>query len=121
MWGFPGGWAVKSSPASVGDVGLIPGWGRSPGEGNGNAFQYLCLKNCMDRGAWCVTIHGVSGVGHDLATQQQKITQCTNLVVKLYSFLHLYTSAICHKQSYWQSEKLIRKSLGWQIRVHALV
>ena len=38
----------------------IPGWGRSPGEGNGNPFQYSCLENPMERGAWRVTVHGVA-------------------------------------------------------------
>ena len=50
---------VKNSPANagdIGDVGLIPGWGRSPGEGNGNPLQYSCLVNPMDRGAWWATV-----------------------------------------------------------------
>ena len=51
---------VKNLPASVGDVGSIPGLGRSPGEGNGNPFQYSCLKNPMGRGAWWATVHGVA-------------------------------------------------------------
>ena len=42
--GFPGGSVVKNPPANAGDVGLIPGSGRSPGEGNGNPFQYSCWK-----------------------------------------------------------------------------
>ena len=59
--GFPGGSEVKKNlPANVGDVGLIPGLGGSPGEGNGNRFQYSSLENPMDRGAWQVTVHGVS-------------------------------------------------------------
>ena len=51
---------VKNLPAGVRDVGLIPGSGRSPGEGNGYPLQYSCLENPMDRGAWCVTVYGVS-------------------------------------------------------------
>ena len=47
-------------PASAGDVGLIPGWGRSPGEGNGNPLQYSCLENPMDGGAWQATDPGVA-------------------------------------------------------------
>ena len=50
--GFPGGSAVKNPPANAGDVGLIPGLGRSPGGGNGNPLQYSWLKNPMDGGAW---------------------------------------------------------------------
>ena len=49
--GFPGHSGVKNLPASAGDVGLIPGSGRSPGEGNGNQLQYSYLGNPMDRGA----------------------------------------------------------------------
>ena len=58
--GFPGGSVVKNLPANTGDVGLINGSGRSPGEGNGNPLQYSCLKNPRERGAWWATIHGVS-------------------------------------------------------------
>ena len=53
----------------AGDPGSIPGWGRSPGEGNGNPLQYSCLENPMDRGAWRATVHGVASVGHDSATK----------------------------------------------------
>ena len=60
MWGFPGGSVVKNPPANAGDVGLIPGSGRSPGEGNGNPLQYSCLGNPMDRGTWQATVHGVA-------------------------------------------------------------
>ena len=49
----------KEMPASAGDAGLTPGWGRSPGEGNGNPLQYSCLGNPKDRGAWQATVHGV--------------------------------------------------------------
>ena len=54
---------VKNKNASVGDIrdlGLIPGLGRSPGEGNGNPLQYSCLGNPMDRGAWQATVHEVA-------------------------------------------------------------
>ena len=47
---------VKSPPANAGDLGLIPGSGRSPGGGNGNPSQYSCLENPMDRGAWRATV-----------------------------------------------------------------
>ena len=49
-WGFPGGSVVRNLPASAGDLGSIPGLGRSPGGGNGNPLQYSCLENPMDRG-----------------------------------------------------------------------
>ena len=50
--GFPGGSDGKASAYNAGDLGSIPGLGRSPGEGNGNPLQYPCLENPMDRGAW---------------------------------------------------------------------
>ena len=55
--GFPGGEVVENLPASAGDMGLIPGLGKSPGEGNGNPLQYSCLENPIDRGAWWAIIH----------------------------------------------------------------
>ena len=58
--GFPGGSDSKMSACSVGDPGSIPGSGRSPGEGNSNPFQYSCLENSMDGGAWWATVHGVA-------------------------------------------------------------
>ena len=50
--GFSGGLDAKASACNAGDLGLIPGSGRSPGEGNGNPLQYSCLENSMDGGAW---------------------------------------------------------------------
>ena len=50
---------VKNLPASAGDVGSVPGSGRSPGEGNGKPLQYSYLENSMDRGAWLAAVHGV--------------------------------------------------------------
>ena len=58
--GLPQWLSVKNPPANAGDVGSIPGSGRSPGEGNGNPLQYSCLGNPMDRGAWRATVHGVA-------------------------------------------------------------
>ena len=52
MLGFSTGSLVKNLPASAGDLGLIPGSERSLGEGNGNPFQYFCLENAMEGGAW---------------------------------------------------------------------
>ena len=53
--GFPGASVVKNLPAKAGDVGSVPGSGRSPGEGNDNPLQYSCLGNLMDRGTWWAT------------------------------------------------------------------
>ena len=60
MWGFPGGSEGKESACNVGDPALVPGLGRSPGEGNGNPLQYSCLENSMDGGACWAMVHGVT-------------------------------------------------------------
>ena len=58
--GFPGGSDDKASAHNAGYLGLIPGSGRSPGEGNGNPLQYSGLENSMDGGSWWATVHGVA-------------------------------------------------------------
>ena len=58
--GFLGGSEVKASACNAGDLGSIPGLGRSPGERNGNPLQYSCLANPMDGEAWSATVHGVA-------------------------------------------------------------
>ena len=96
--GFPGGLAVKNSPANArasGDAGSIPGPGTSAGRGNGNPLQYSCLKNPMDRGAWRATVHEVSkthtwlnnwtGAWVDL--KSQKCIQNTDLLSNHVGFL----------------------------------
>ena len=63
MGGLPGGRVEKNLPANARDIGnmdLIPGSGRSPGGRNGNPLQYSCLESPMDRGAWQVTVHGIT-------------------------------------------------------------
>ena len=62
---FPGGSAVKNLPANAGDMGLVPGSGRSPGEGNGNPLQYSCLGNPMDRSLAAYSPWGCKRVGHN--------------------------------------------------------
>ena len=70
--GFPDGSAGKESACNAGDtgdVGSIPGSGRSPEEGNGNLLQYSCLENPMDRGAWRATVYRVAKSWKKLSTQ----------------------------------------------------
>ena len=57
---FPGDIVVKNLPANAGELGSIPGSGRSPGEGSGNPLQYSCMENPMDRGAWRAIVPGVA-------------------------------------------------------------
>ena len=58
--GFPCGADGKESTCNVGDLGMIPRLGRSPGGRHGNPLQYSCLENPMDRGAWWATVHSVA-------------------------------------------------------------
>ena len=63
---------VKNPPANAGDegdIGSVPGSGRSSGEGNGSSFQYSCLENPMDRGAWQAAVHGLQRVGRYLVIE----------------------------------------------------
>ena len=59
-WGFPGDSDSEESACNAEDLGSILGSGRSSGEGNGNTFQYSCLENAMDRGAWQATVYWVA-------------------------------------------------------------
>ena len=59
-WGFPCDSAVKNPPANTEDMGSIPGFRRSPEKGHSNPFQYSCLENPMDRGAWQATVHRIA-------------------------------------------------------------
>ena len=63
---------VKNPPAKARDLGSITGLGRSPGEGNGNPFQYSCLGNPMD-GEASQAFRDLERIGHDLATEQQQL------------------------------------------------
>ena len=72
--GFPGSSGEKNPPAKVGDPGLIPGLGRTPGEGNSNPLQYSCLGNPIDRKDWWATAAGSQRIGRDLVAKQQQQT-----------------------------------------------
>ena len=69
---FLGGSDGKKSACNMGDLGLIPGLGRSPGEGNSFPLQYSCLENSMDRGAWQVTVHGAAKSWTQLSDLKKK-------------------------------------------------
>ena len=60
---------LQETAYNSGDPDSTPGWGRSPGKGNGNPLQYSCLRNPMDGRAWQAILHGVTRVGHDLVTK----------------------------------------------------
>ena len=86
--GFPGGSVSKESTCNARDPGLIPGSGRSPGEGNGNSPQCSCLENPMDRGAWQTTVPGVRRVRHNLVTKPPPPywVQCKHVVCLVLHF-----------------------------------
>ena len=73
--GFPGNSNGKESACNAGDLGSIPGLGRSPGEGNDNPLQYSDLENSVDRGAWGATVHGAA----ESDTTEQLSAQTQNL------------------------------------------
>ena len=75
---------------------LIPGLGRSPGEGNGNPLQHSCLGNPVDRGAWRATVHGVIRVGHDLVTVT---TTTLNLLQHCFCLMFFDFLAVMHTGS----------------------
>ena len=72
--GFPHSSVGKEWVCNAGELGSIPGLGRSPGEGNGYPLQYSCLENPMGREAWQAIVHGVTKVGHNLATKPPSLS-----------------------------------------------
>ena len=91
-WGFLGGSDDKESACNAGDLGSIPGLGRSPGKGNGYLFQYSCPENSMERGAWRATVHGVA--------QSQTQLKGLSMHARMYTcvFFTDTTSTILYKQ-----------------------
>ena len=71
-WWFSGKESTCNA-GDTGDAGLIPGWGKSPGGGNGNPLQYTCLENLMDREAWRATDHGVKKSPTQLSMNVQNV------------------------------------------------
>ena len=108
MKGRPRCLSGKESAYSTGDLGLNPGSGRSPGEGNGNPLQYSCLGNPTDRGAWQVTAHRFAkesdGTEHALKVWRRKITcaaGCMEKIVLLFLEKELkFYRSFCSKHSH---------------------
>ena len=117
--GFPRGSVVKNPPANAGDLGSIPGSGRLPGEGNGNPFQYSCLRNPMDREAWRATVHSV--VKELDTTELLNITFCTSALFDSFYSEHLWS----FWRKKWQPTPVLLpgESHGrgaWQATVHGV-
>ena len=90
---FPGDSVVKNLPANPGDLGSIPGLGRSPGEGNSSPLQYSFLENPTDRGSWRATVHGV--------TKDSDMTEHTHT----HTHTHMDTEnrAVAKEEGRWES------------------
>ena len=102
---------VKNPLAHAGDASSIPDLGRSPGEGNGTPFQYSCLENPMDRGAWWATVHSVSELDTTEATYQ---TQGEN---KEETPGGMNSDCLMQQRSF-SAEKQKKGSLGWLSFAH---
>ena len=92
---FPSGSDDKESAYNTGDLGLIPGLGRSPGGGHGNPLQYSCLETPMDRGAWWAIVHGVAKSRTQLSNHAH-----THPCFSMYQyFIILYGQIIFHRMN----------------------
>ena len=100
FWGFPGGSESKESTCNAGELGLIPGSGRSPGEGNGKPLQCSCLENPMDRGAWKATVHGLAELD---TTKHAYVVVSGRYYICWMSFKDLCKSQNGISQSIWNS------------------
>ena len=90
LLGFPGGSYGKECTCNAGDLGLIPGLGRSLGEGNGNLLQYSGLENSMDRKAWWTTVQGIAKSRTGYSPWGHKESDMTEqLSLLLFTFMHL--------------------------------
>ena len=93
--GLPWWLSGKESVFQAGDVGLILGPRRFPGETNNNPLWYSCLGNPMDSGGWCAMVHGVTKVRQDLATKQQ----LHNTMLNILSYASIYISSFIRSMS----------------------
>ena len=115
---------VKKSACNAGDwgnMGLIHGLGRSPGGGNGNPFQYSCLKNPMDRGAWWATVHGITKSQAQLRNWAHTHTHThTHTRVLPVHVLSKYLFPFCNLQHTWahtQKEKKRRNGSSYKLNM----
>ena len=94
MFGFPGVSDNKEFACSAGDLGSIPGLGRSPGEGNGNPLQYSYLKNPLDRGAWQATVHGFTMSRTPLSNKMHPHIDSVQSLSCVWLFATLWTTVL---------------------------
>ena len=96
--GLPQRFSGKESTCNAGDLGSIPGSGRSPGEGNGNPLQYSCLENPMDRGAWRAADHRVAKSQTLLSIHALRLTHAP--------ILHIQSHFVSPSIHWWTLELL---------------
>ena len=118
VYGLPRWLSGKESACQAGDMGLIPGLGRSPGERKSNPLQYSCLGNLMDRGTWRATVYEVAKSRHNWATKQQSSVYNPMAMIKILScLLDLYSVLLLiHSvRNYWAltSSQAAVISLSW--------
>ena len=111
---------VKNLPANAGhvrDVGLIPGLGRSPGEGHGNPLQYSCLENPMDRGAWRATAHRVAKSWTPLSNFTLFINCClvSQKVKRLPAVQETWVRSLCWEDPLEKEMAIHSSSFSWEI------
>ena len=99
----------KESACNAGDLGSIPAWERSPGEGNGNLLQYSCLGNPLVRGAWQATVLGVPRISHDLVTKPPPPPLCSHV------YLLLTVSFIVHHKWWSPCLSVPLNSYSWSL------
>ena len=109
---------------NAGDLGAIPGLGRSPGEGNGNPLRYSCLENPVDKGPWWATSMGSQRVGHNWATKPAWALCGLDVAQPAYIGAHLGRGLGQHhvrgKACTWQPIKVVRLALKTFIRARVL-
>ena len=123
LLGLPGGSDSKESTCNSGDLGSIPGLGRSPGGEHDNPLQYSCLENPMDRGAWLATVHESQRVGHGWVTEHKyTIILKTNKQAKMKSQeSSIELPKICYLPSIvWATRNEKNISCGWRINMNVL-
>ena len=101
---FPDSSDGKQSACNVGDLDSIPGLGRSPEEGNGNPFQYSCLENSVDRGAWQAIVHRIA---ESDTTERLTLSLSRHPYMYVYTHIYNYTYALRHTQTYTYYNMLI--------------